>query len=183
MAEPIGLSGRERLTFRDPSRRPLARLVARGLIQLLLVGMLPPEWQVRAALWPAYALFAVETLEDRLIGLASVSGHEGAPATGLGLPARDSDEPLAIGGEAGAPSGGGEEGEDGRARLAQPRSAASKDRPAAVWARHTGHGDGVWPDRHRSGHGLPVAVSRDTCTCTAPAACDGDGPGRGCSSR
>ncbi len=74
VAQPIDLTGRVRLTFRNPSRRPLARLVARGLIQFLLVGLLPAEWQVRVALWPAFALLGVEALEHRLIGVVSASG-------------------------------------------------------------------------------------------------------------
>ena len=53
--------------------------MARGLIQLLLVGMLPAEWQVRAALWPAFALLAVQRLERRLIGFAGAEGGPVAP--------------------------------------------------------------------------------------------------------
>jgi hypothetical protein len=70
-AEAIDLSKPQRLAFRDPNRRPWARLVARGLIQFLLVGMLPAEWQVRAALWPAFAFLAVQHVERSLMRLDS----------------------------------------------------------------------------------------------------------------
>ena len=90
MAEPIDLTRRPGLVFRDPSRRPWARLVARGLIQLLLVGLLPAEWQVRVALWPAFAYLAVQGIERRLAGLAPAEGDPGTPdALVAGRPAVD----------------------------------------------------------------------------------------------
>jgi hypothetical protein len=140
VADAIDLTRPVRLTFRNPSRRPLARLVARGLIQLVLVGLLPAEWQVRVALWPAFAVLAAQTLEDRLIGVVPAPSVEGAPAGGSGLSADATTGPLATGHGAGAPSGGGEEGEDGLTQQAQPRRSASKNRPEAVWTRRTGHG-------------------------------------------
>jgi hypothetical protein len=83
--ETIDLSRSPELVFRDPSRRPWARLTARALIQLMLVGMLPAEWQVRVALWPTFALLAAERVEKRLTGLAVAEDNPVAPDAGSAL--------------------------------------------------------------------------------------------------